>query len=337
MVIETSSMTSLTSWVTAEVPSPTNRPEPKIAINASTSQGSALTATSPPSAHDKTTAITTSVSPSSSQDVSLPMSGPSTLEIALISASLVLGFVFLLVGCFFMRRAAHRREASTKVPITDTPPGSSKASTVYVTSPGSVRSWDPQNSFESISLNFSRQVEDRYPLVNESTTWPNNDSQARKDNRKNNKRRYRESNHPTQRMLWRSAIQKKRSSSLGPQVLEESRTALATVTEDIQRFPQRSSSALKSPIPSILKRPHTPTPSIRIDQSTETTQFDRLATAIQTILPKAPESVYRPKFAPRIPEPARKKMSVRFGVDQIREFGRTPVASRSGSVGSGVT
>lgn len=250
-----------------------------------------------------------------------------------ISVGVVFVLVVLVGGFFLWRRAARKRELSSQ--------GSSYDSSVWSDekpSSTSITAWKLRPPGETTWDNFMGEIDGEYARFDESKISSNGDYPSRIGEGTSSQGGYRETAEEKQERLWRLT---NRGHSPPP----SSRDALRR--ENDERFvsfgagydtkdsrPWRPQPALKSPLSSILKRPPTPTPSMAGIPGADLSQSS-FAGVGNSPASKA-DHPYKPNFIEKDSvlkvKKTKKIKGVRFGEDQVREFGRTPMGSRATSV-----
>ncbi|MCJ1240546.1 hypothetical protein MMC14_008550 [Varicellaria rhodocarpa] len=290
----------------------------------------------PTSAAASTTAaaaFTTSpitLTPSPTQSGVPSSKGDSTLLIGMGVAGAIVGLLALATAYYLWRKAMKRSEESSQ----SYGDGSSKSSSSYSSSSTAMfRPWGDRPTADLTWSEFIDEFQDEYARYDESKISFQGDYPSRIGEGRSSQGGYRETVEEKQERLWRLA---NRSHSPPPAYVDEKDGRVVSFREEsetIYSSPQIPRPTLKFPL-SILKRPPTPTPSVSGARPVNRPLFNLLPTTIQNVLGESPDPTYTPNFAERPAKTVKAKKGVRFGVDQIKEFGRTPAASVAGSVRS---
>ena len=295
-------------------------------INSSSELRTTFTATSTTSTEAPRIVIATetNTSYSSSLGGSPSIAAPSTLAIVLISAAVFLSFVFVLAGWLCWKCAAPRRGNSATLSSTESRNRYLKVSSML----SSIRSWDSKQPFEpevsssSIARSKHGWFDDNLDSSIEGCLGGRGQvvgdhAQGSEDERQERSSR------------WASRF---RNGSLASQGSERTSIMSREGRARLLRIPRPT---LRLPLPSILKRPHTPTPSLQISQRSESIPSSRPILAARNTYYRESRREYRPPFAQNIPKTAREMTRVRFDMTQVRVFGRTPTDSAAGSTQTG--
>lgn len=253
--------------------------------------------------------------------------------IAMISVGVVFGLVFVVTGFFLWRRTARQRELSSQGSSYDSSLGSDETP-----SSTSIKPWKLRPRGETTWDNFMGEIEGEYARFDESRISSNGDYPSRIGEGRSSEGGYRETPEEKQERSWRLT---NRSHSPPPAAQDaigrekdKSSFSFGAGYDAISSRPWRPKRALKFPLSSILKRPPTPTPSMAGIPGANPS-LPGLAT-VRNLLNSGSEPIYKPNSIEEEPEAevkkTKKRKGVRFGEDQVREFGRTPMGSRAPSV-----
>ncbi|MCJ1480410.1 Mucin-5B [Schaereria dolodes] len=284
----------------------------------------------------------------SSPAASSTATGTPTTRIAGIVAGMTIGVISVAAAYFFYRRASKKRHRSEKSSVLD--PSNAWSSTSIPTAIGTEsestptigaqKAWVNRGGSTNVGEkkwdNLMIEVSSEYNHFEDGGASATDDYESRVGEGKSNAGGYHETPEERQERLWR--LRNRTHSPLPPGggILSSPRTKFANGSPTY--------TPKMAPL-SILKRPPTPTSSLAalaFVNSTPTTGSSpppyRFTSTVKNLLKpetnKEP-SVYKPTFAERKQadiEGTKRKKGVRFGGEQIREFGRTPVGSRAASL-----
>ncbi|KAL9118303.1 MAG: hypothetical protein Q9187_005153 [Circinaria calcarea] len=288
--------------------------------------------TAPPSPSQPRVSTTTSTSPSLPTN-SPPPKGPSAIMMSMISVGVVFVLVLVVAGFFLWRRAARKRELSSQGSSYD-----SSLSSDEKPSSTSIKAWKLRPPGKTTWDNFMGEIDGEYARFDESKISSNGDYPSRIGEGTSSQGGYRETAEEKQERLWRLT---NRGHSPPPSSLDAlggekdgQSVDFGHGYDTIGSRPWRSKAALRFPLSSILKRPPTPTPSMAGIPGADLSQSSFVG--VGNLPDSKAGHTYKPSFIKRdsAPEVKRTKKikGVRFGEDQVREFGRTPMGSRATSV-----
>ena len=256
--------------------------------------------------------------------------GDSMLLIGMGVAGAMVGLLALATAYYLWRKAMKRSEEMSQ----SYGDGSSTSSGSYSSSSTAMfQPWDHTPTANLTWSEFIDEFQDEYARYYESKTSSQGDYPSRIGEDRSSQGGYRETIEEKQERLWRLA---NRSHSPPPAYIDEKDGRVVSFKEEsetVYNSPQIPRPTLKFPL-SILKRPPTPTPSVSGARPVNRPLLNLLSTTIQNVLGESPDPTYTPNFAERPAETVKAKKGVRFGVDQIKEFGRTPATSVAGSIRS---
>ena len=289
----------------------------------------ASTIAQPSPSQPRGSAATTSALPTSPP----PQKGPSITMIGMISAGVVFGLVFVLAGFFLWRRTARQRELSSQGSSYDSSLGSDETP-----SSTSIKPWKLRPRGETTWDNFMGEIEGEYARFDESRISSNGDYPSRIGEGRSSEGGYRETAEEKQERLWRLTNRSHSPPPASQDALggekDEPPVNFGAGYDTTGGRPWRPKPALKFPLSSILKRPPTPTPSMAGIPGADASHPSHVA--VRNLLDSGPEPNYKPNFTEKEAEAevkkTKKRKGVRFGEDQVREFGRTPLGSRAPSL-----